>query len=234
MILVSSCSCLCPTHWSQVSSREWRCSWSSADRRCSNYIWVINNSIAYEGAPYIRDLTVSQYMIVPVPQQTANRVHSSSGVVFDVRVNSLWPSDAKWRHRSGSTLAQVMTWCQTAPSHYLNQYWLEIFCIHPSAISQKMRNICWQQSSYEINILNIFMLLLGGNELTRMGLWDLLAMLISIAHTTFALFYLCDKYFLASGDLVTTPNWFTTSDLATWFFVQSIALYFTSSATGHW
>ena len=27
--------------------REWRCSWSSADRRCSNYIWVIDNSIAY-------------------------------------------------------------------------------------------------------------------------------------------------------------------------------------------
>ena len=26
-----------------MSSREWRCSWSSADRRCSNYIWVIDN-----------------------------------------------------------------------------------------------------------------------------------------------------------------------------------------------
>ena len=26
-------------------SREWRCGWSSADRRCSNYIWVINNLI---------------------------------------------------------------------------------------------------------------------------------------------------------------------------------------------
>ena len=36
----------------------WRCSWSSADRRCSNYIWVINIFIAYWGAPYIRDLTV--------------------------------------------------------------------------------------------------------------------------------------------------------------------------------
>ena len=24
----------------------WRCSWNSADRRCSNYIWVINNFIA--------------------------------------------------------------------------------------------------------------------------------------------------------------------------------------------
>ena len=47
MFFVSSCSCLCPIHWSQVLSWEWRCSWSSADRRCSNYIWVINNFIAY-------------------------------------------------------------------------------------------------------------------------------------------------------------------------------------------
>ena len=39
-------------------SREWRCSWSSADRRCSNYIWVIDNFIAYQGAAYIRDFTV--------------------------------------------------------------------------------------------------------------------------------------------------------------------------------
>ena len=47
MFLVSSCSCLRSIHWSHVLSWEWRCSWSSADRRCSNYIWVINNFIAY-------------------------------------------------------------------------------------------------------------------------------------------------------------------------------------------
>ena len=41
-------------------------------------------------------------------------------------LNSLWPSDAIWRHRSGSTLAQVMACCLTAPSHYLNQCWLVI------------------------------------------------------------------------------------------------------------
>ena len=58
MFLVSSCSCLCPIQWSQVLSREWRCSWSSTDRRCSNYIWVIDNFIACYGASYIRDLTV--------------------------------------------------------------------------------------------------------------------------------------------------------------------------------
>ena len=58
MIPVSSCSCLCPIHWSQVLSPEWRCSWNSADRWCSNYIWVINKFIAYKGASYIRGVTV--------------------------------------------------------------------------------------------------------------------------------------------------------------------------------
>ena len=46
MFLISSWSCLCSIHWSQVLSQESRCSWSSTDRRCSNYIWMINNFIA--------------------------------------------------------------------------------------------------------------------------------------------------------------------------------------------
>ena len=45
-------------------------------------------------------------------------------------LNSLWPSDATWRHGSGSTLAQVMACCLTAPSHYLNQCWLIISKVH--------------------------------------------------------------------------------------------------------
>ena len=32
MFLVSSCICLCSIRWSQALSREWKCSWSSADR----------------------------------------------------------------------------------------------------------------------------------------------------------------------------------------------------------
>ena len=40
--------------------------------------------------------------------------------------NSLRPSDTIWRHRSGSTLAQVMAYFLMAPSHYLNQCWLII------------------------------------------------------------------------------------------------------------
>ena len=43
-----------------------------------------------------------------------------------VSFNSLWPSDAKWWHRSGWTLVQVMACCLMAPSNYLNQCWLII------------------------------------------------------------------------------------------------------------
>ena len=61
MILSAPCTCLCAIYWSQVLSREWRCSWSSANRRCSNYIWVINNLIAYYVAYCIRGLTVMNW-----------------------------------------------------------------------------------------------------------------------------------------------------------------------------
>ena len=48
--------------------------------------------------------------------------HISQGAVS----KSLWPSGIIWRHRSGSTLAQVMACCLMAPSHYLNHCWLII------------------------------------------------------------------------------------------------------------
>ena len=60
MFLVSSCSCLCPIHWSQVLSREWTCSWSSTD----NCIWVIKNFIASYSAPYIRGLMVVPWQLM--------------------------------------------------------------------------------------------------------------------------------------------------------------------------
>ena len=36
----------------------------------------------------------------------------------------LRPSDAIWWYKSGSTMAQVMACCLTAPGHYLNHCWL--------------------------------------------------------------------------------------------------------------
>ena len=56
MRLLLSCSCLWPIHWSQVLSRDWGCSWSGANKRCYNYIWMIYNVIVYYGASYIMGL----------------------------------------------------------------------------------------------------------------------------------------------------------------------------------
>ena len=46
-------------------------------------------------------------------------------------VYTLGPGDAIWRHGSGSKFTQVMTFCLTAPSYYLYQYWLQIIAIYP-------------------------------------------------------------------------------------------------------
>ena len=50
------------------------------------------------------------------------RLHIHVGI----KVNSLRPSDAIWRQKSGSTLAQVMACCLMAPSHYLTPCWFII------------------------------------------------------------------------------------------------------------
>ena len=80
MILVSSCRCFCSIHLSQVLSGEWRCCWSSADRRCSNYIWVINNFIDYWCATYNRGLTVYFLLLCKASsgQNTINRNNITS------------------------------------------------------------------------------------------------------------------------------------------------------------
>ena len=86
MLLVSSCSCLYPIRWSQVLSREWRCNWSSADRRCSTYIWVIENLIAYYGASYIRDLTVVylSWAVLHAPEMLAGEETMPSHICHSI------------------------------------------------------------------------------------------------------------------------------------------------------
>ena len=51
-------------------------------------------------------------------------LHWAKHITLWSLTNSLGPSGAIWRQRSGSTLPQVMACCLTAPSHYLNQCWL--------------------------------------------------------------------------------------------------------------
>ena len=82
-------------------------------------------------------------------------------------VNLLWPSEAAWWQRSGSTLAQVMACCLTAPSHYLNQCWLIIseVHIHIRAISQEMFQPSITKIRLQITYLKFHSNFPGANEL---------------------------------------------------------------------
>ena len=52
-------------------------------------------------------------------------------------INSLWPNDTIWRHRSGSALAQVMACCLMAPSHYLTHRQWGFAAFTQGSISQE-------------------------------------------------------------------------------------------------
>ena len=77
--------------------------------------WIHTNKFDKDTAILIQE-NVYENVILKMPTILFNPTN----------VNSLWPSDAIWWQRSGSTLAQVMACCLTAPSHYLNQCWLII------------------------------------------------------------------------------------------------------------
>ena len=77
---------------------------------------------------------------------------------YTLKINSLWPSDTIWPHRSWSTLAQVMACCLMAPSYYLNQCWLIIITdqwqgqLHQrysSHQSRKSASICLNKNAFK-------------------------------------------------------------------------------------
>ena len=80
-------------------------------------LWVPEH---WEWVPSLMYLFIGNFMMRP------HDAGSKAGDESLLSFNSLWLRDAIWRQRSGSTLAQVMACCLTAPSHYLNQCWLVI------------------------------------------------------------------------------------------------------------
>ena len=58
MFLISSCSCLCAIYSSQVLSREWRCSWSSADMSVMLQLDLNDQQCCLLRCTYIRDLVI--------------------------------------------------------------------------------------------------------------------------------------------------------------------------------
>ena len=105
----------------------------------------------------IRGRKVSQQCTYGGPITYANDLVCCASCQFSMAscdpFNSLWPSDIIWQQRSRWTLAQVMTCCQTAPSHYLNQCWLIIISVVLWYSPEPQRAI--SQKTLKISILDM-------------------------------------------------------------------------------
>ena len=87
-------------------------------------------------------------------------------------INSLWPGDTIWWHRSRSTLAQVMASCLMAPYHYyLNQCWLIISEVLWFSSSVNFTGNVPYISYMSLKIINALLQphLPGANELTHIN-----------------------------------------------------------------
>ena len=84
MFLVSSCIYLCPIHWSRVFRREWRFSWSSADR-------------------HQRVTTVTSFGM----DRRQDGHMSDDGTRRD-----RWRPSVKIQHTMGITFQKERTWCE--------------------------------------------------------------------------------------------------------------------------
>ena len=71
-----------------------------------------------------------------------------------IHLNSSWPSDTMWGHRSVSTIVQVINCCLMAPSNYLNQCWFII------------RYVLWLREISQVLFMNSIHNL--GSEITLM------------------------------------------------------------------
>ena len=95
-----------------------------------NFIPAGNNGTPVNGT----NLPVVQNLHVVLIQLTCSKPSRcititymyNSPVMVSKRLNRSWPGVAICRHRTGSTLAQIMTCYLMAPSHCLNQRWLLI------------------------------------------------------------------------------------------------------------
>ena len=87
--------------------------------------------------------------------------------IVKFELNSLVPSDAISRQRSGSTLAQEMACCLTTPSHYLNQCCLIISKVEWRSYKGKFaRDTSINEIIWKIKYLKFHSNVPGGNELS--------------------------------------------------------------------
>ena len=121
-ICVLAMNCLCITSpWTHLYT------WI---RRIENSVYIVRNLLAlpiqhtsYQNSKYEKCASCSSPYHTPKTKQKTIQRQRNNNIIL---LHNVRPSDAIWRHRSGSALPQIMACCLTAPNHYLNQCWLII------------------------------------------------------------------------------------------------------------
>ena len=130
--------------------------------------------------------------------------------------NSLWPNDAIWGHRSGSTLAQVMACCLMAPSHYLNQFTnVDLSSLRSNeiclrAISQEISYPSITYVSSNITYLRFQSNLPGANELNHLykhNRWDKWQEMVSLCSLILLIDRCADRDQRPTFSLFSEPRW---------------------------
>ena len=121
------------------------------------YIYLIMHSFWMSRCSSDIGLTLKCYSI---PRVILNIIWS---------VNSLWPSDTIWQHKSESTLLWVMVCGLWTPSHYLDQYWLIIseipWHLHGSSFTVSAKATVLY-NEFESSIFDIMSIFPATNELS--------------------------------------------------------------------
>ena len=85
------------------------------------------------GCIFYSDIRLWHVSVLKYLQRTSYclLLRGTHGVSFGEQIlsydqNSLWFSDAVWRHITWSSLVKVTTCCISVANHYLNQYWLNV------------------------------------------------------------------------------------------------------------
>ena len=87
--------------------------------------------------------------------------------MYIIFINSLWPNDAIWRHRSMSTLTQVMACCQAITWTSVDSSSVRSSDIQLRATQPKIVHPSITKISLKITCLKFYLNLPGANELTH-------------------------------------------------------------------
>ena len=126
--LVSSCSCFCPIHRSQMLSRQWRCNVSSADRRCSNWWYIGDTFSSNDRTSCIDHFVLSDVLLHSVdkcyveesPLNPSDHNHAIIDLKYDLQIAYAKPrnhgkSGIAWHKVDSSNISEYQTGLDKEP-----------------------------------------------------------------------------------------------------------------------